>query len=331
MLLIGSYALKLLDEFEPDTILTRVPRDYDFIATYEEVESIVAQDPGGQRIKAVYPENGGRSMVLMLHFGHGTIVPLEFEIAWPGTTAAELLEDGWIHRTSIPEISEIGIRLPTCFLPNLNILYTLKMSHRFLKDSPHFEKTRQDILAMRKHGAWVPEHNKEWFKRREKETYHYAHPSLAQSKNRFFAGDGVRYVYDHDSLHEAVKHHTQPIYKMFQKDGAEVAVDRDKWEALPRDFKLDSVLEESYVLALERSQIPFPGKKTPEESFKIALRKVCTSITSGWWREFAWENYDEVLDRYRTYDYPGWYMTAFAFGLRDGVVKKLQQPELEYI
>jgi hypothetical protein len=26
--------------------------------------------------------------------------------------------------------------------------------------------------------------------------------------------------------------------------------------------------------------------------------KVCTSITSGWFREFAWENYDNVLDLY---------------------------------
>jgi hypothetical protein len=26
--------------------------------------------------------------------------------------------------------------------------------------------------------------------------------------------------------------------------------------------------------------------------------KVCTSITSGWFREFAWENHDEVADMF---------------------------------
>jgi hypothetical protein len=29
-----------------------------------------------------------------------------------------------------------------------------------------------------------------------------------------------------------------------------------------------------------------------------ALDKVCTSITSGWFREFAWQNYDEVVKIY---------------------------------
>jgi hypothetical protein len=32
-----------------------------------------------------------------------------------------------------------------------------------------------------------------------------------------------------------------------------------------------------------------------EVSFLKALEKVCTSITSGWWREFAWENYEAAL------------------------------------
>jgi len=27
---------------------------------------------------------------------------------------------------------------------------------------------------------------------------------------------------------------------------------------------------------------------------------VCTSITSGWFREYAWENYDRVLDLYNS-------------------------------
>jgi len=32
--------------------------------------------------------------------------------------------------------------------------------------------------------------------------------------------------------------------------------------------------------------------------FEMALMKVCTSITSGWFREYAWENYQKVLDLY---------------------------------
>jgi hypothetical protein len=57
------------------------------------------------------------------------------------------------------------------------------------------------------------------------------------------------------------------------------------------------VYEESCVLALERSQIPFPDA-SPRKSFEYALMKVCTSITSGFFREWAWEHYDDVLALY---------------------------------
>ena len=46
------------------------------------------------------------------------------------------------------------------------------------------------------------------------------------------------------------------------------------------------------VLTIERSLVPYPGKKTPEQAYLMALEKVCTSITSGWFREFVWENYE---------------------------------------
>ena len=32
----------------------------------------------------------------------------------------------------------------------------------------------------------------------------------------------------------------------------------------------------------------------------MALEKVCTSITSGWFREYAWENYHRVVHMYKT-------------------------------
>lgn len=62
--------------------------------------------------------------------------------------------------------------------------------------------------------------------------------------------------------------------------------------------RLCGVYEETCVLALERSQIPYDFKPDARWSFEMALMKVCTSITSGWFREYAWENYDKVLDLY---------------------------------
>ena len=63
-----------------------------------------------------------------------------------------------------------------------------------------------------------------------------------------------------------------------------------------RGVKLNDELEAiSCVLALERSQIPNDFSVDPNKIFLYALEKVCTSITSGWFREFAWENYHLVV------------------------------------
>lgn len=80
-----------------------------------------------------------------------------------------------------------------------------------------------------------------------------------------------------------------------------------------------AVLEESYVLALERSLVPFPGGKTPKEAFDMALMKVCTSITSGWFREYAWEHYDAVQAMYNDN-----YVEKFQRGVINGTVKLLK-------
>lgn len=72
--------------------------------------------------------------------------------------------------------------------------------------------------------------------------------------------------------------------------------DKAKFFSLPREIQLLGVLEESYVLALERSIIPHNSDR--RRAFAMAISKVCTSITSGWFREFAWENYDDVVALY---------------------------------
>ncbi len=121
----------------------------------------------------------------------------------------------------------------------------------------------------------------------------FVDPKLNLKKNQFFANDGVKYTYDHDSIHRVMAIEEVPAYTNFQID--EVKVSKDLFMDLPYVIKLNAVIEESMVLAIERSLVPFPGAKSPKEAYAIALQKVCTSITSGWFREFAWENYYNAL------------------------------------
>lgn len=179
--------------------------------------------------------------------------------------------------------------------PSLDVLYSLKETHKYLKNSPHFLKTRNDILSLRKLGCSVPENFIDLFKKIEEETYSYTHPNLNQNKNNFFT-DSVEYKYDHDTIHEAVKINDKPAYQNFIRDGSEVLCSKKKFFKCSEYVRNCAVLEESYVLALERSIIPY--NTDPKKAFDIALMKVCSSITSGWFREWSWENYDIVQDMF---------------------------------
>lgn len=184
---------------------------------------------------------------------------------------------------------------------SLEVLYMIKLSHRYLRNSPHFIKTRAHIRDMEKIGAKLicPE-LKRILALREKETYNYSHPVLDQSKETFFQ-DEVGYIYDHDTIHAAIAIMDAPAYKEYMKDGAEVMVDKEKFFALSEIKQLLGVYEETCVLALERCLIPFDYQTRPKDAFVMALIKVCTSITSGWFRAFSYDNFYKVIALYREF------------------------------
>lgn len=270
--LIGSQALKA-HGFE------RNPIDVDVMGDYSEVEGFFLAKEG---LRSFYPVAEGRKVIAKGSSGWTG----EGEIAWEGSAAEHFIE--------LASQDEGSFEKDGILIPSLNALYALKMSHRYLKNSPHFLKTMRDIREMRAAGAEISEEYADWFARRERETYDYAHPSLMVSKGDFFAGDGVDYVFDHDSLHEAMRHLDKPAYRYYMMAGMDVMCDKDKFFETTEEVRLYGVLEEAYVLALERSQIPFGDSISPRASFDIALMKICTSVTSGWFREFAWENYETV-------------------------------------
>lgn len=320
MIIVGSKAL-----IEHGLKLGRKPSDTDVIGTAREFElemnhvRSIGLDP---MIKE--PSSTKR----IVHIKGNT--PYEWEIADP-----ELNPTGHEFLLKAPRFMKDGIDHATP-----DSVLALKLSHRYLKNNPHFKKTMDDILALRGLKFSVPtELQGAWMKAREKQTYNYSHPKLNQSKGQFFSGDGIDYKWEHDDIHKAMATLPRPVaphlrepnepcnypaYMYFQTDGADVKVSKEKWDALHPSHggdrvQLLSVLEESYVLALERSQVPCEFKIAPRTSFLIALEKVCTSITSGWWREFAWENYHRVLGMYSDD-----YVDRFHDGVSSGIIRPYQ-------
>ncbi len=311
MLLIGSHAL--IEHVRPLGIeLGRRPRDIDVIATFDELTKLTFMLKQHVGIESI-PLSPNKTVLKCFD---GRII--EVELAWPDSPARGLLDrhECRSQRLHAPRLLPVSMHFAS-----LDELYTLKMSHRYLKDSPHFMKTRSDILRMRTLGAKI--FDPSWLKAREDETYWYKHPKLNVMKKDFFTGDGVHYVYDHDDIHKAVAHVRidsvpTPAYTLYMKDGEEVKSDRRKFFDHDESVRLFGVLEEAQVLALERSQIPFRGKVSPRRSFDMALRKVCTSITSGWFREFGWESFDRVEAMYEED-----YVDRFWKSVDDGRVRKL--------
>lgn len=303
MLVVGSTALDF------HGIPWRKPKDLDLIGTRTEFDEFLT---GPKWVRLV----GVRGDKRILESKTGMI---EFEIAQNGNTAEELLQ---IVEPNV-NLSKIAA-MTGVYNADPSVILALKLSHRYLKNNPYFLKTMNDIIELRELGYKVPEELKEWLKKREKETYAYKHPSLNRNKENFFKGDNVPYIYEHDDIHEAVKHSYAPAYSFFQKEGAEVTVSKEKWDQLSngewgRQCQLWSVLEESYVLALERCLIPNKFTYPPRRAFIMALEKVCTSITSGWWREYAWEHYHQAVGLYNAD-----YVEKFEHALAAGKIRSYQ-------
>lgn len=289
MLLVGSKAF----------YMGRESRDIDYIASLEELDAFKTRHRDD--IVLAKPSRRGQTI-----FMTGS-VPIEFDVSDTGQQLLEIVR-------ATPSLLARNTGYNNIAGPE--ILLALKLSHRYIKNSPHFLKTMTDIWYLRNEGYVVPECLKEWVKIRARETYDYGHPSLARSKNDFFANDGVGYCYDHDSLHESIKTFDVPAFNLIKLDGAEVYCSKEKFYEVSEAVRLATVLEEVEVLSLERSQIPNDFKIDRKKSFDMAHSKVCTSISSGFWREFAWEHYQEVQAMYRDD-----YVDRFKKALTEGIIK----------
>lgn len=286
--------------------LTRKPLDFDWVCTREEYDDWLINNAHKIQNAELIREECRQGECKRIVKGSSIC---EFEIIQDGKSSAILKE--------LVEGNSESIETPFGWVPTFDMLFTIKQSHRYLKNSPHFWKTLADWHIMRRLGAQVRPEYQEFLKVREAETYWYKHPKLNVSKDAFFQDDGIQYVWDHDDIHKSVARGENPAYTYYMKDGAQVDCDKNKFfNVVSQEVRLNGVVEEAAVLAIERSLVPHPGVWTPEYAWKFALGKVCSSITSGWFRQFAYEHAPEVLKLY-----PQGYWEKFQKDCAEGKVK----------
>lgn len=131
-----------------------------------------------------------------------------------------------------------------------------------------------------------------------KKAYKQPNPNLNQSNEEFF-DDVVEKKYDHDLIHEYAAYNDQPMYTLMKRDHTLAKCEKDMWEEFSHEQKIQCVCEETYVIACERFMIPNEWKFGKLRAYNMALKKVCTTLTSGWFRDFAIDNFEEITKMFR--------------------------------
>lgn len=198
--------------------------------------------------------------------------------------------------------------------PNLKvadkpICYAIKMGHIY-RPGKAWQKHMDDIVLIRKHsarcsrpvvGKWIIMHRLGTNKRLGS----LKTPKLnGVTKKDFFDDKVVKYL-EHDNIHKAMSLYGDgaPAYERMQLDDGTVTCYRELWDLMEDYWKIRCVYEEACVIALERHIIPFlkTGKMTltPENAFKWALMRICTTLCSGYFRAFAVRHYNGVMAFYK--------------------------------
>lgn len=179
-------------------------------------------------------------------------------------------------------------------------LYTLKCSH--LQWDIKWEKTKRDVLTYKYKGCQLNDKLykmlvKHWYEEHGDKSF----LSLNKDKDKFFQ-DNVKYIYDHDYLHEVCAKGLglpEPTYKSCLKDGEDVLIDNKKFDRLPLQDQVSMFRQEIAVIAFER-WVVF-GKISWLKAHMLSVKKTITNLTKGASSDFLVKHIDLFVKPDYTY------------------------------
>lgn len=296
MILIGSKALSFYAELNEKR---KENSDTDLIMSEKEFFSFLENNES--YISKFYPTSEYKYS-LTLKNKEGKRKHYEIEIS-EGVESSQYLVDNKEKVTTYKYTDEFNNIFSVL---NLEYLFLMKKSHIIFPI--HFEKNIADYLLLKQIAVLKStKTEKEFFKMRRKEgqiryDLYAKTPNLNVSNDRFFKYSGVadNRVFVHDDLHEVVKHQEKPIYEYLKRDNEKAWCEKDMFFKLPFEQQIQCVQEEAYVIALERYIIPQEYEYNNYFlCYKQALKRICTNLCSGFFRQFALDNYDKVILAYK--------------------------------
>lgn len=296
MLIIGSRALKFWADFFGKPF--RYPVDSDFICTEAEMLAYCSPD---------LPTPTG---------------PGHFKLVTPFSVIEFDICDSCPSSQAYVEHENVAHTVRTA---SLEVLYSLKRSHRFIPWQWH--KNIADYHFLKELlGDRAEEHPlEEITKMRMAERTaikKITTPSLDKNKADFFDDHVSNHTFEHDDIHAVFAHREKPMFTYIALEGNTVKSDKNKFLALTRTEKAQCVLEEAYAIAIERAVAPmfWEGKKLADADTALewALMRICTTLCSGWFRNHAVEDFpfiQSIADR--------GYAKKFLQAVEDGKVRKI--------
>lgn len=274
----------------------RKPKDWDFILPLREIFKLSVEHE--DKIKFLIPKNEWKFQGKLK-----TGESFEIEVADYNPSAMFL----WERRPLFPSNGTSFLDQELHY-PDLQYLTKMKRSHLYWP--VHWFKSMSDYQTL-KLMTWAKElefneDHDEFYRLRLKENiakWGESKTNLNMSNEDFFAKSAkIGRTFEHDELHEAVKYYDIPLYQMCKVDHSKASVDACLFALLDREQQERLVREEAMAIALERVLIPklaeghVVNSKIVVDAYRYALRRICTNLTSGWFRDFAIEHWLSVND-----------------------------------
>ena len=306
--IIGSQAMKY---HFPD--FPRIPMDTDVICTVKKFDETFISGVKSGDIERMQQGSSNQSFIIKWK---DIPTPVEYLIS-DGLKSLELIlsslcvDSDYAPVQVLYSIRKAHINFPIKFDKHIKDLMFLREKLRQSKGI----SLEQDLMSEDDLLDEFPALTQIHFQETEKRLGKLRTPKMNQTTEEFF-GKSKKYVksyYVHDNMHKAIAdmHISYPIYTVILKDNSEVETDELKWKNLNIHSKIYCVLEEVYVIALERKILPElfeisalhdneVGRNpwTPKQAFDWALMRVCTTLCDGFFREFAIRAYDEIQKQY---------------------------------
>jgi hypothetical protein len=301
MLVIGSKALS-----HQLSHLNIKWNDIDLIAYRKDIDYLV----NSLKPKRVIDKNGLVSLIDIEPYGYYDSKNVEILVADGSNSLREYLKY---------YSAELGLKIAP-----LEVLYSIKRGHihfpiKFEKHIGHYAILHDLLKGQDK----LHDLTKLHFEDTQKRLGELKTPSLNKSVNKFFnqSNGYVKSYFIHDDIHRIMAHYDKPIYEKMQKDSTLAKCEKELWEQLSFEEKCKCVLEEAYVIALERKILPMLFGKgarfTSQEAFDWSLMRICTTLCSGWFRQFATDNFFRIKEYYNTQ-----YVEKFLLSYQNGDIKR---------